>query len=90
MADGAVLFAPETEIYFGLNEVGSRIWQLMASPNGSFDDLCGQLSTHYPDVPLETIRQDVRQLLDELVAEGLAVGPGAQERDAGADAASPS
>ena len=90
MADGAVLFAPDTEIYFGLNEVGSRIWQLMASPDGSFDSLCAQLASYYPNVSLETIRQDVRQLLDELVAEGLAIGPGATERDAGADTARPS
>jgi hypothetical protein len=90
MADGAVLFAPDTEIYFGLNEVGSRIWQLMALPDGSFDTLCAELASHYPSVTLETIRQDVRQLLDELVAEGLAIGPGATERGAGADSTHPS
>jgi hypothetical protein len=88
MTDGAVLFAPDTEIYFGLNEVGSRIWQLMASPNGSFDDLCLQLATYYPSVSLDTIRQDARQLLDELVAEGLAIG--APELDADGGAARPS
>ena len=27
--DGAVLFAPATEVYFGLNEVGAKIWQLL-------------------------------------------------------------
>jgi hypothetical protein len=86
MADGAVLFAPSTEIYFGLNEVGARIWQLLPEAGGSIDALCDRLAEQYPEVPRETLLADVQELLDSLVAEGLATLPGASGADAGAGA----
>jgi len=84
MADGAVLFNPRTEIYFGLNEVGARVWQLLPEAGGSFDTLCTRLAAQYPDVPLETIRADIRELLDSLVTEGLASLPSGSAADSGA------
>lgn len=71
MPDGAVLFSPSSEIYFGLNEVGARIWQLLPEAGGSLDLLCARLAESYPGVPLETLRVDVTELLDSLIAEGL-------------------
>ena len=82
MADGAVLFAPNVEIYFGLNEVGARVWELLPSANGSLEHLCASVSALYPDVPATTIRQDVQELLDDLVRQGLATLPGAARSDA--------
>jgi hypothetical protein len=73
LPDGAVLLATETEIYFGLNEVGTRIWQLLPPASASFDELCARLAREYPDAPLETIRVDVAELLDALLEQGLAV-----------------
>lgn len=81
MADGAVLFAPATEIYFGLNEVGARIWQLLPEAGGSMDVLCDRLAEHYPDVSRETLRADAQELLDSLVAEGLAAPSGSGAAD---------
>jgi hypothetical protein len=86
MADGAVLFAPSTEIYFGLNEVGARVWQLLPEADGSLDVLCDRLSVHYPGVARATLLVDVQELLDSLVAEGLAMLPGASEADVGTGA----
>ncbi len=73
--DGAVLFAPATEVYFGLNEVGARVWQLLPPATGNLDDLCATLGKEYPDVDAATIRQDVLELLDQLTAEGLVTAP---------------
>ena len=73
MSDGAVLFAPKDELYFGLNEVGARIWHLLPPVTDSFDALCARLSADYPDVPMDTLRRDARDLLDALVSEGLAI-----------------
>ena len=78
LADGAVLFAPNIEIYFGLNEVGARVWEALPAANGSFDQLCASIGALYPDVPAATIRQDVQELLDDLVRQGLATAPGAR------------
>lgn len=75
MEDGAVLFAPLTEIYFGLNEVGAKVWRLLPPVSHSLDDLCQQLATEYPDVDAHTIRADVVELLDQLATEGLVVAP---------------
>ena len=29
MSDGAVLFSTDNEVYFGLNSVGARVWELL-------------------------------------------------------------
>ena len=76
--DGAVVFAPDIEVYFGLNEVGAKIWQLLATAPATLDDLCTQVSAEYPEVPRETVRSDVVELLDQLAAEGL-VAPRASD-----------
>ncbi len=70
--DGAVLFAPETELYFGLNAVGALVWDLLPPRTDSLDAICANLAEVFPDVPATTIRTDVEELLEQLVAEGLA------------------
>lgn len=73
--EGAVLFAPSTEIYFGLNEVGARVWELLPPACSSLDDVCAQLASAYPDVPGDVLRTDVEELLAQLLAEGLVTPP---------------
>ena len=87
MSDGAVLFDPRVEIYFGLNEVGARVWQMLPPASSSLDEIVKKLAAIYPEVSEDTIRQDVKELLDQLVEQGLAVAPVARAQDAGADAA---
>ncbi len=82
--DGAVLFSPGTELYFGLNEVGAAIWELLPPRCATIDDLCAHLMVRYPDVPGDTIRVDVTELLAQLVAEGLADPAGHRGSDAAA------
>ena len=81
VADGAVLFSPRTETYFGLNEVGVAVWALLPPVASSLDELCERLLTQYPEVPLETLRQDVSDLLDGLLKEGLVQLPTAPAGD---------
>ena len=64
-----VLLDLEGECYFGLNEVGTRIWQLLqgeASVGEALDTLSGEY-----DVSREQLESDVRELLDKLTAAGL-------------------
>lgn len=71
VADGAVLLHREEEIYFGLNAVAVRIWELLPPASTSLDELCGALALEYPAVEPEELRQDVVVLLKELMANGL-------------------
>jgi hypothetical protein len=73
--EGAVLLATRDEVYFGLNEVGARIWQLLPPATTTLDELCDVLAAEYPDAPADVLRADVRELLDALVAAGLADSP---------------
>lgn len=82
--DGAVLFTPETELYFGLNAVGALVWELLPPRTDSLDALCAVVSETYSDVPANTIRTDVEELLEQLVAEGLARRAPARGTDAAA------
>jgi hypothetical protein len=54
---------------YGLNQVGSRIWNLLASP-ARIGDLCETLVAEYEVEPGVCERQ-VLDLLEELRAEGL-------------------
>jgi hypothetical protein len=66
VSDGAVLLQMEDEIYFGLNSVGARIWQLLPPACTNLEDLCARLGEVFPDVPVEQIQEDVTELLGQL------------------------
>jgi hypothetical protein len=54
---------------YGLNRVGSQVWEHMRSPI-TVDELCGRLEREYA-VDASTCRSQVMDLLVELEAEGL-------------------
>jgi hypothetical protein len=64
-----VLLDLEGESYFGLNEVGARIWQLIQSEQTVAETL-DTLSDEY-DVSRGQLEQDVGELLDKLAGAGL-------------------
>jgi hypothetical protein len=60
----AVLLNLDTERYFGLDETGARMWQLLTSQPS--------VETAYQyDVDTETLRQDIIELLENLTENGL-------------------
>jgi len=71
--DGAVLLSASDEVYFGLNEVGAKVWTLLPPASSGVDEICDRLCDQYPEVDPTTVRQDVRELLDELSKHGLLV-----------------
>ncbi len=73
LAEGGVLFSTDTEVYFGVNVIGARIWELLPPATGTFDELCAVLASQYSDVSPAQIRKDVRKFLDDLVENGLVV-----------------
>jgi hypothetical protein len=65
----SVLLNIETERYFGLDETGTRMWQLVtAAP--SVDAAYLQLLDEY-DVEAELLRSNLTELLARLVENGL-------------------
>lgn len=73
VSDGGVLLNTEGEVYFGLNAVGMRVWQLLPPASGTLEELCASLGQVYPDVAPDQLRQDVIELLDQLAGQGLVV-----------------
>ena len=69
--DGAVLLAPASEVYFGLNHVGATIWEHLPPVRSTFGELCAAVRDAFPDAPAERVRHDVARLLGELAAAGL-------------------
>ena len=65
----SVLLNLETEQYFGLDETGTRMWQLVTtSPNidAAFQDLLAEY-----DVESDLLRSNLTELLNRLVESGL-------------------
>ena len=72
LAEGGVIFSTETEIYFGVNAIGARIWELLPPAHSTVAEVCATLMSQYPDAGSARIQADVLKFLDELTASGLA------------------
>ncbi|HEX5437351.1 MAG TPA: PqqD family protein [Gemmatimonadaceae bacterium] len=73
LSEGAVLLSTADEVYFGLNEVGARIWEHLPPVTHTLEELCTAVHAAYPEADLETIRTDTVELLAELAEHGLVV-----------------
>lgn len=71
LPEGGILFCKASETYFSLNQVGTRVWQLLPPECGTEAEIVARINGEYPDAGPETIASDVRQLLAELAAHGL-------------------
>lgn len=66
-----VLLDLESATYFGLNQVGSRVWTLVAEL-GSLRKVCEAMEREYA-VPREQLERDILSLARELRDKGLLV-----------------
>lgn len=73
LPDGAVLFHPVQEVYYGLNTVGEQIWKLLPPASDSVEQICAELGGRYPAVEADVLRRDIEELLADLRANGLVV-----------------
>jgi coenzyme PQQ synthesis protein D (PqqD) len=70
----AVLLNLESGMYFGLDSVGTRVWQLI-DQHHRLSAVVGAMCEEF-DAPPETIERDVLRLVTELVEKGIVVaGP---------------
>ncbi|HEX4933999.1 MAG TPA: PqqD family protein [Gemmatimonadaceae bacterium] len=71
LADGGLIFSPELEVYFSVNAVGARVWNLLPPVTDSLETMVAMLAQEYTDVTSDVIRGDVEELLAEFAAQGL-------------------
>jgi hypothetical protein len=69
VGDETVILDLASGMYFGLDPVGARIWQLVAEGQ-SLDSVITTVMSEF-DVTEERLRQDVNALMDELASRGL-------------------
>ena len=67
--DEVVMLSARAEAYFGLDRIGSEIWNMIARPR-RVSDICAGLIANY-DVEPRTCEADVLQFLNELLGHGL-------------------
>jgi len=70
LGDEVVLLALDSGVYFGLEGVGVRIWELLSGGAGSARDICAALVSEY-EVEPERCREDVLRFLEEMRSRGL-------------------
>lgn len=71
LPEGGVLFSSDSEVYFGVDLVGARIWEMLPPATHTVEEMVEQLAAQYRDVAATQIRADVDRFLDELLANGL-------------------
>ena len=69
LAGEAVILNFTTGTYFGLNEVGTRMWHLVAE-HGSTEKVIDTLLAEY-EVEEEQLRRDLDDLVQQLIDKGL-------------------
>jgi hypothetical protein len=76
LPDGGVLFSTTSEVYFGVNAVGARIWELLPPQCTRFEELVSRLAAEYTDVTPDIVRADARRFIEQLISSGLALANG--------------
>lgn len=79
VSGGGILLHTRDEVYYGLDPVGLRIWELLKPEIRDVDELCAALAADYPDVSRDTLRTDVLELLENLKNSGLVVAGAAED-----------
>jgi hypothetical protein len=69
LAGEAAILDIKSGIYYGLNAVGARIWNLIQEPQ-LVDAICATILEEY-DVEPDRCARDILTLLQELLANGL-------------------
>ena len=75
LPDGSVLFHPITEVYFGLNDTGTVVWQALVAGAATEDALVQAVRDRWPDASATDVTCHVRELLADFSIEGLVVDP---------------
>jgi PqqD family protein of HPr-rel-A system len=67
--DEVVMMSSEKGMYYNLDPIGSRIWELLDAPQ-TLESLCAQLMEEY-DIDQATCQQETEEFLQSLAERGL-------------------
>jgi hypothetical protein len=67
-----ILMSIEADTYFGIDEVGSRIWEMLSKQPASANELVSLLLKEY-DVDEQTCIQDVTSFINEMADRKLLI-----------------
>ena len=73
LPDGAVLFSPESEVYYAVNPAGALIWELLAGESEAWDinSLSLAVQARFPDASPQQIWNDVADILEDFAENDL-------------------
>ena len=71
VGDETVILHLENGTYFGLDPIGTRIWELLKESKGP-SAICDALAEEF-DTPLDKVTDDLRALLNELKVNNLLI-----------------
>jgi len=74
LAEGAVLFSTRDEVYYGMNQVGARIWEALET-SATWEEVYQKLLIQFPDAGDDLLRTDVQQLVEDLMHNHLLLPP---------------
>jgi hypothetical protein len=76
--DGAVLLDIDRGLYYSLNAVGGRIWQVIEAGHGrsSSADIIEALAREFMEVPREQLMTDIDNCLSDLESKALITARG--------------
>lgn len=69
LGNEAAILGLKNSVYYGLNPVGARVWELLRHPR-SLEEICNTIVSEY-DVSAERAERDLLHFLDGMLAEGL-------------------
>lgn len=68
LGDEAVILHLDSEEYFGLDSIGTRIWELLMGEGGSIEKILPILKEEY-DVEEKVLKKDIEELVENLIKE---------------------
>ena len=70
VAGEVVILNHEKGMYYGLDEVGTTVWEALEAEPQTIAELCSRVTDEF-DVDPKTCQQDIEALLEDLLKEGL-------------------
>lgn len=70
LSEEGVLLDTEHERFYNINEVGTRIWQLLSESPKSIDDIIETITQEY-DISSEQAYEPISQFIDEIASRDL-------------------
>lgn len=69
LAGEVIVLSLQTAMYYGVDQVGARIWELLREPT-RVTDICDAIAREY-EVEPDLCQRDVLEFLRQLAAQGL-------------------